>query len=132
MAGEKAMMVAGLGCRRGAAAEEIEAALNAALAAYAEGEAVGLVATESSKEREPGIVETARRLSVQLVSFSPAELEAVADRVITRSERVRAAKGVPSIAEAAALAAAGRHARLLGPRIANATATCALAIGDRP
>jgi cobalt-precorrin 5A hydrolase len=35
--------------------------------------------------------------------------------------------GVPSVAEAAALAAAGTTARLLLPRIAVGAATCALA-----
>jgi cobalt-precorrin 5A hydrolase len=34
---------------------------------------------------------------------------------------------VPSVAETAALAAVGQGARLILPRIANATATCALA-----
>jgi cobalamin biosynthesis protein CbiG len=130
VAGEETMIVAGLGCRKGAAVEEIEAALAAAIAAYASGEPIGLVATERSKADEPGIVETARRLSARLVAFSTAELEAVSGGIITRSERVLRIKGVHSIAEAAALAAAGRNARLLGPRVANAAATCALAIGD--
>ena len=39
--------------------------------------------------------------------------------------------GVPSVSEAAALAAAGPGARLLGPRVAVGPATCALAVtGD--
>ena len=38
--------------------------------------------------------------------------------------------GLTSIAETAALVAAGRHARLILPRMANASATCALAEGD--
>jgi cobalt-precorrin 5A hydrolase len=35
--------------------------------------------------------------------------------------------GVPTVAEAAALAAAGPAARLLGPRLVVGAATCALA-----
>jgi cobalt-precorrin 5A hydrolase len=52
--------------------------------------------------------------------------------VITISLKVEALKGVPSIAEASALVAAGRNARLLGARIAAGNATCAIAIGDGP
>ena len=40
------------------------------------------------------------------------------------------AKGVPSIAEASALVAAGHGARLLGTRVATSRATCAIAVGD--
>src|SRR5262245_47471756 len=106
VAGQKIMMVAGLGCRRGATADEIGAALAMALSTYADGGDIALVATEHSKAEEPGIVETAHRLSVRLVALSAADLEAVEGRLITRSEHVRQIKGVPSIAEASALAAA--------------------------
>ena len=50
----------------------------------------------------------------------------------TRSERVLAVTGVPSLAEAAALAAAGPDARLLVRRVAVGPATCALAISGEP
>jgi cobalt-precorrin 5A hydrolase len=41
------------------------------------------------------------------------------------------ATGTPSISETAALAAAGQHATLLGPRIAVGPVTCAIAVaGD--
>jgi cobalt-precorrin 5A hydrolase len=57
---------------------------------------------------------------------------AAVDRTITQSPRVQALRGVGSVAEAAALAAAGPNARLLGPRAVSAcgTATAALAEGD--
>ena len=53
---------------------------------------------------------------------------------LTRSARVTALRGTGSVAEAAALAAAGRGARLLGPRAVSADrlATCALAEGPGP
>ena len=54
----------------------------------------------------------------------------VADQVLTRSPRVQAIKGVPSIAEASALVAAGRNARLLGARVSANKVTCAIAIGE--
>jgi cobalt-precorrin 5A hydrolase len=62
-----------------------------------------------------------------------AALEQAGARAVTRSQRVRALTGVPSLSEAAALAAAGPSARLLAPRIAVGPATCALAItGGEP
>ena len=69
-----------------------------------------------------------RGLPLRLVDVR--ELRRMASRVATRSDRVQSAKGVPSIAEAAALAAAGADARLLGARVANAVATCAIALGE--
>jgi cobalt-precorrin 5A hydrolase len=48
--------------------------------------------------------------------------------MLTHSELSQARAGVPSVSEAAALAAAGAGARLLGPRIAVGPVTCALAI----
>jgi cobalt-precorrin 5A hydrolase len=59
-----------------------------------------------------------------------ADLGRVADQVLTRSLRVQAIKGVPSIAEASALVAAGLNARLLGARVAANKVTCAIAVGE--
>ncbi|WP_289016449.1 cobalamin biosynthesis protein [uncultured Methylobacterium sp.] len=57
-----------------------------------------------------------------------AEALAEADvRVVTRSARIETARGIGSVAEAAALAAGGPEARLALPRITSAGATCALA-----
>jgi cobalt-precorrin 5A hydrolase len=60
-------------------------------------------------------------------------LEAAGAGAQTRSLRVLALTGLPSVAEAAALAAAGPRARLIVPRVSAATATCALAVaGELP
>ena len=77
-----------------------------------------------------GLLEAARRLSVKLVACTVADLDRVAGQVLTPSKLVLETKGVPSIAEASALVAAGRNARLLGTRVATAGATCAIAIGE--
>jgi cobalt-precorrin 5A hydrolase len=127
VAREEAVIVAGVGCRRGASADEIEQAVRRALEAHGIAR-VDAVATETAKAQEPGIVEAARRLSAKLLSCPTSELDGIA--VLTPSERVRAVKGVPSIAEASAIVAAGRNARLLGTRIATPRATCALAEGE--
>ncbi len=79
------------------------------------------------KGGEPGIAAAATSLGVPLVLVPRADLEAAGARTATRSERVVALMGVPSVAEAAALAAGGPAARLLAPRTAIGPATCALA-----
>ena len=88
------------------------------------------VATEASKAGEGGIASAVRSLSVRLIPCSLTDLEAVTDKIVTRSARVQALKGVQSIAEASALIAAGRNARLLGARIAANKVTCAIAISE--
>jgi cobalt-precorrin 5A hydrolase len=125
------MIVAGIGCKRGTTSEEIVSLISAVLATHdIAREQLDAIATETLKADEAGIAGAARQLSVRLVRCSLPDLEAVADQVITHSSRVKAIKGVPSIAEASALLAAGHHARLLGARVAAANATCAIAIGE--
>jgi cobalt-precorrin 5A hydrolase len=131
MAGEKAMIVAGIGCRRGTLTEDIVNLVHASLAKFSvPREKLDAIATEAVKANECGIEDAAKCLSVRLISCPIADLEHVADQVITRSSRVQALKGVPSIAEASALVAAGRNARLLGPRVATDKVTCAIATGE--
>jgi cobalt-precorrin 5A hydrolase len=127
---DEAMMVAGVGCRAGASAREIEAAIAEALArAGLSTETLSVLATSFAKTEEPGIAEAATARGLKLVVVPRRDLEAADARLVTRSERVVALMGVPSVAEAAALAAAGPASRLVGPRVAVGPATCALAIG---
>ena len=127
------MIVAGIGCKAGASAREIEAAIGAALLqAGLESSALGLIATSAAKADEPGIAAAATDRGLTVAVVAQAALESASAHAVTRSERVLAVAGVPSVSEAAALAAAGPGARLLGPRIAVGPATCALAVtGDR-
>lgn len=123
------MIVAGVGCRAGASAREVEAAIAAALeSAGFPADAPALIATAIAKANEHGIAAAASARGVTFVVVPQADLEAAGARVVTRSERVVALMGVPSVAEAAALAAAGSAARLIAPRIAVGRVTCALAI----
>jgi cobalamin biosynthesis protein CbiG len=125
---DQAMIVAGIGCRKGATAQEIEAAIAAALTqAECAPQELGLIATSDGKGSEPGIIEAAAARGVKLVLIKPGDLEAAGPRTQSSSPRVKALSGVPSVAEAAALAAAGPEARLLLPRITVGPATCALA-----
>jgi cobalt-precorrin 5A hydrolase len=124
----EAMIVAGIGCRKGATAEEIDAAIEAALGqAGCAPEMLSLVATSDGKGNEPGIIEAAAGRDVRLVLVRPAELDASGTRTKSSSPRVRALLGIPSVAEAAALAACGPTAELIVPRLVVGPVTCAIA-----
>ena len=88
------------------------------------------LATAAGKSDEPGLREAAARLSLPLIALAEQDLVRAAPGAVTRSQLVLDLKGVPSIAETAALAAAGRNARLLAARVSNKEASCAIAIGE--
>ena len=125
------MIVAGVGCRRGGAAADIETAILSALAQAAlTPAALDAIATIPAKEDEGGIAAAAAKLGVALIVVPEAELQAADARTLTRSPRVEAATGLGSVAEAAALAAAGPSGRLIAARLVVGSATCALARSD--
>jgi cobalt-precorrin 5A hydrolase len=125
----QAMMVAGLGCRRGASGDDVAAAIAAALdVAGRRKEALARLATSAAKASEPGLRAAAAALGLALEAVPEAALQEAAPGCLSHSARVMAEAGLPSLAEAAALASAGPGARLLGPRVAcGGAATCALA-----
>jgi cobalt-precorrin 5A hydrolase len=125
---DETMIAAGIGCRRDASAPEIEAAIRAALArANMTPDALDVIATIEGKSAEAGIRDAAEKLGVAVLIVPQRELATAGERVATRSERVLALVGVGSVAEAAALAAAGPSAKLISRRVATGSATCALA-----
>jgi len=125
------MIAAGIGCRAGCAGEEIAGLVRAVFDEAAIQDRTGIVlAAPMRKLDEPGIADAAHALALPLLYIEDAALQAVQDRTQTRSERVEAAVGVASVAEAAALAAAGPGSRLLVPRRSTSHATCALAISS--
>jgi cobalt-precorrin 5A hydrolase len=123
----------GIGCRAGCGAAAIESIVREALAAadLALSETMGLF-TIVDKQSEPGIAAAAAALFLPLVYLSRADLQRAAPEAMTKSARVMALFGVPSIAETAALAGAGRGARLVLPRMSRDGATCAIARADCP
>ncbi len=124
----EAMIVAGIGCRRGAARTDVLAAIASACeAAGLAADSIDLVATAAEKGGEEGIAAAAALLGRPLVLVPPDKLRLAGEKAVTHSERVVALFAVPSVAEAAALAAAGAHARLIAPRRVAGGATCALA-----
>lgn len=124
----QAVIAAGIGCRKGVAASEIDAAIVAALERAGRPLArIDLMATSMGKREEKAIAEAASARGVPLVFVTPADLEIASARGATWSARVLALAGVPSVAEAAALAACGPKAKLILPRIIVGPVTCALA-----
>ncbi|MBI4725511.1 MAG: cobalamin biosynthesis protein [Rhodomicrobium sp.] len=67
-------------------------------------------------------------MKLELVLLSLDELKAVAPHCVTHSEKSMKQYGIPSAAEAAALAAAGAGAQLLIPRFCSSNATASVAI----
>jgi cobalt-precorrin 5A hydrolase len=130
---DQTMIAAGVGCRRGASAPDIETAIRAALArANIAADALDVIATIEAKRTEPGILAAAETFGVSVVIVPEHELALAGDRVETHSDRVLTLTGVGSVAEAAALAAAGPSARLIAPRLAIGAATCAIAASALP
>jgi cobalt-precorrin 5A hydrolase len=122
------MIVAGIGCRKGATAAEIEAAIEAALEETGQTrDALTALATSDGKGSEQGLIDAAAARGLELTLVKPAALEAAGPRSKSFSPRVKEMFGVPSVAEAAALAAAGPDSTLLASRTILGPVSCALA-----
>ena len=122
------MIVAGIGFRRSVKADEIVALVEQALEhAALTRNALSKLATVEALATSPSFTEAARRLDVVATPGAQDALLTTAPHVRTQSARSIAAHGVGSVAEAAALAAAGPHPELILERIASGSATCALA-----
>lgn len=116
----------GLGCRKGVSGEVIASLVREALARIEQKGSAALF-TVDRKRHEAGLAQAAQALAMPLHFLPQEALAAVADQAPTRSPRVEALFGVPSVAETAALAGAGPGAVLILPRIARDDATCAIA-----
>lgn len=118
------MIVAGFGCR----ADATEASFANALAAARGDISVDAVATVQDKS--PILADFAKMRDLPLIAVSQSDMEA--QTTTTLSDTSLAAKNTGSVAEACALAAAGRNARLLATRQVSQDrmVTCAIAQGD--
>lgn len=120
-----AVIVAGFGFR----ARVTEAALMDAFERAGTRD-VARIATAADKAGGAAFRALAERLGVPVVAVAPEALSA--QETVTRSAASRAARGTGSVAEAAALCAAGQGGRLLSARVisGDGSATCALAEGE--
>ena len=107
-------LVAGVGCRRGTAQAEILAALaDAAARIGVPREAVAALASTVVKRDEAGLLSSAAALGVPIKFFSNETLAEVIETYgLRESSFVKQTIGVGNVAEAAALAAAGRASRI--------------------
>ncbi len=121
----------GLGCRKGVSGEVIASLVREALERIEQPGAAALF-TVDAKRDEAGLAQAAQALAMPLHFLTREALEAVADLAQTRSPRVEALFGVPSVAETAALAGAGPGSVLILPRIACDNVTCAIARAPQP
>ena len=122
------MKVAGLGFRK----DVTLASLRDVLAAAGGPEGLGAVATVSDKADTEALKQLARECGVPIRAVSADELARI--DTPTQSELVVEKFGTGSVAEAAALAAAGARARIIATRVVSQdrTATAAIAEGDGP
>lgn len=119
------ILVAGIGCRRGATSDQIITALKQALETQNLSPASLLrIASVDIKADEPGLLEAAEHLRADMVFFAPQELKNI--KVPTPSEMVDKHIGVRSVCEAAALLSA-RTDKLLVKKQIRGPVTVAVA-----
>jgi cobalt-precorrin 5A hydrolase len=127
-------LVVGVGFRNQTTAPSIGEVLAEVVARAGRPEATTVLAVVADKAGHPGLLAAANaaRLPIEIVTAG-AMREADAG-ITTRSERVLRQRGVGSVCEAAALAAAGTNARLVVTRQVSAdrTATAAAALSEEP
>ena len=120
------MKVAGLGFRREAGVASLREALDAAGGP----EGLAALATLSDKADAAALRALAQELGLSIRRIPAEALTEI--ETVTQSELIRAEFGTGSVAEAAAIAAAGRGARLISVRAVSQDrmATAAIAEGD--
>jgi cobalt-precorrin 5A hydrolase / precorrin-3B C17-methyltransferase len=118
----------GIGADRGVTAAELASLVHETLKAHGLlAQDIGCVVSLDLKQDEPALHELAKILGVPTRFFDVATLRAETPRLQNPSTMAEAATGVPGIAEAAALAAAGPDSVLVVPKTKSARATCAIA-----
>lgn len=118
------MIVAGFGFRTGATLAALQDALARA------GGPLGVTHLATLTTKTDGLAPLGLALGLPIIALEPEALRGIATP--TRSDRVAAIFGIGSVAEGVALAAAGRGARIRGPRSVSfdGTATAAIAEGE--
>jgi cobalt-precorrin 5A hydrolase len=130
MDGSETMLVIGIGTTSRVTIEDVLHVTVAALDKIEADEQAAAdesiyIATLDRPDINPVIVEALRDLEILFLSLE--ELQGAAPRCVTHSEKSIQRYGVPSVAEAAALAALGPDARLLVPRFSGRNTTASVA-----
>lgn len=118
------MIVAGLGFRKDAGIDSLRDALRAV-----GGESAQAFATAEDKAGAAVILALAAEYNLPLFAIAA---ESLRNQItLTQSARVHALYGTGSLAEAAALAAAGPGAQLRGPRVTSQDGRATAALAER-
>ncbi|MBV1837758.1 cobalamin biosynthesis protein [Acetobacter estunensis] len=123
--GDGRMIVAGIGCRPGISADSV-VELVAQMQQQA-GVSANVLAIPAFRQEEPGLAEAAERLSLPVRVLDLEILRSRQGECVSVSDAARKAHGLASVAEACALAGAGKGSILLAPREKGRDVTCALA-----
>jgi cobalt-precorrin 5A hydrolase / precorrin-3B C17-methyltransferase len=122
------VLTVGIGCERGTSVEEVQELVRSTFAAHKlSRKAVACFASIELKEDEAALLALP-----DMTYFSADELKAQSNRITSPSAYVEDTVGTPSVAEAAALAAAGDEASLLVPKTKSKRATIAIAEAAEP
>lgn len=120
------MIAAGFGFRDGTSIDSLLEVFARASADHAP----NCIATAADKLQTPAFQALVQRLGLPAIPLAAGQIAAMP--TATDSPASRAARNTGSLAEAAAIAAAGKNPRLVVPRLISGdrTATCAIAIGE--
>ena len=119
------MMAIGIGAKSGVTPDDITHAI--AQAEQAAGHSAHNIATIDEAKFLDSIEEAAKRSAIPLKLLTLADLQLRSAECQTTSERALSLFDVTSIAEAAALAAAGHGSKLIVPRMTCGNVTAAVA-----
>jgi len=125
-------LVIGLGFREQATAQSIGEVLARVVAQAAMPDAAKILAVVDDKAAHSGLLAALRASQFPVETVTADAMREADARITTRSERVVRQRGVGSVCEATALAAAGVSARLVVTRMVSAdrTATAAAAVTE--
>lgn len=123
-------LTVGIGCRRGASVEQIDAAVRATLGDHFVDDIVA-IATIDSKAHEPGIVAFCERHALPLRIFSRAQIASLPDALPTPSVTVHTHVGVDGVCEPCALLAAPQGRLIVPKRVFDGVAVAiAVTVAD--
>jgi cobalt-precorrin 5A hydrolase / precorrin-3B C17-methyltransferase len=122
------VLTVGIGCERGTSLEEVQELIDTTFVKHNLSKmAIATFASIDLKEDEAALSGLE-----PIAFFTATELNAQCARVATPSDYVAETVGTPSVAEAAALAAAGNEATLIIPKSKSKRATIAIAEAPEP
>jgi cobalt-precorrin 5A hydrolase len=125
-------LVIGLGFREAASAQSIGEVLAGVAAQAARPDLATVIAVVEDKAAHPGLLAAVQSTRLPIETVAADAMRRADTRVTTRSELVLKKRGVGSVSEATALAAAGVGARLIVTRRVSTdrTATAAAALSE--